>query len=459
MRVRTFLILALVLGVIYFVTATLLANESLLGQPFNLLGGVSLPVGWVVFWSFIAGVALTASVGLAREAGLMVERWRLRSAGRKAEKIEEEYSRGLVAVVEGRVEQALRSFRAVLERDSRHFNTLIKLGEVLRGQEKFAEAIECHRKAQHLKPESTQPLYQLVDDYEARGDVDRARAVLGKIIAIDKTSASAWRRLRSLYQRESDWDSALEAQERIEKLRRPDQPHRESDERTGLGIRYEIAAARLEAGRTRESIAGFRRVLKESEAFIPAHVGLGEALRESGSEADALQAWYRGFEITGSPIFLTVLEEHHLRREQPLGAIEALKHCIAGARTPTLPRFYLGKLYFRLEMLDDAQEVLSSLEGLASYAPTLHYLLGRIHERRNNHREAVAQYRRVIKEMELVQLDYKCRACEAAFMEWTPRCSRCDEWNTIEINFREEISLEELGLAPAPIYTAGDLTA
>jgi lipopolysaccharide biosynthesis regulator YciM len=106
-------------------------------------------------------------------------------------------------------------------------------------------------------------------------------------------------------------------------------------------------------------------------------------------------------------------------------------------------------------MLDDAHEVLASLEGLASYAPTLHYLLGRIHERRNNHRDAVAEYRKVIKETELVQLDYKCRACGEAFMDWTHCCSGCGEWNTVEVNFREEIPLEELGIAPAPIYTAG----
>ena len=161
-----------------------------------------------------------------------------------------------------------------------------------------------------------------------------------------------------------------------------------------------------------------------------------------------------GFEVTGSPIFLTVLEEHYLQREQPLAAIEALKRCVAQARKDTVARFYLGKLYFRLEMLDDAHSLLSPLEGRATYAPTLHYLLGRIHERRNNHRSASQEYRKVIKEMDLVQLEYRCRACKDAFMEWTPRCSACGEWNGTEVDFHEEITLEELGLAPAPVYSS-----
>ena len=38
-------------------------------------------------------------------------------------------------------------------------------------------------------------------------------------------------------------------------------------------------------------------------------------------------------------------------------------------------------------------------------------------------------------------------------MEWKERCDFCQEWNTVEVNFREEISLEELGLSQAPVYT------
>ena len=34
------------------------------------------------------------------------------------------------------------------------------------------------------------------------------------------------------------------------------------------------------------------------------------------------------------------------------------------------------------------------------------------------------------------------------------RCDACGEWNTIEVDFREELPVEELGLSPAPIYTA-----
>jgi lipopolysaccharide biosynthesis regulator YciM len=285
--------------------------------------------------------------------------------------------------------------------------------------------------------------------------MDRARAVLGRIIGINKHSVAAWRKLRSLHIKESNWKKALEAHERVERYSDPRDLRDSGDRRFGAGIRYEIAAARLKAGEHREAVAILRRLLKDDKNFIPAHVKLGEALREQGQEQEAVRTWCEAFETTGSPVFLTVLEEHYLGREQPMAAIEALKRCVSRARSDIVPRFYVGKLYFRLEMLDDAYDTLASLRGRAAYAPTLHYLLGRIYERRNQHREATAEYRMVIKEKDLIQLEYRCRACGESAMEWTARCVACGEWNSVEVDFREEIPLEDLGLAPAPIYTPG----
>jgi len=460
MKFRTFLLIIVVLVLLglIFTVALDSHNVDLLMQRFQLPGGATVGVGWMVLWSFVAGLAIAVIVGLSREAGRMVDRWRQRKASRKSEEIEEEYSRGLVAVLERREEEALVHFRAVLERDSRHFYTLIKLGEVLRSQGRYSDAIEYHRKAHHLKEDDTRPLYALVEDYEAQGDMERARSVVGRILAINKSSVAAWRKLRALHVKEDDWDKALEAHQRVAKLSEPTGARKAAVRRFGLGIRYQIAAAQLEAGHPKEAAAGLRRVLKDDDSFIAAHVKLGGALSQSGQDHEAVKVWHDGFEVTGSPIFLSLLEEDFLSKEQPLAAIEALKTCVERARRGkgTLPRFYLGKLYFRLEMLDDALAVLSSVEGRATRAPTLHYLLGRIHERRNQYREAAVQYRTVIKETNLVELSYLCRACGEATGDWVDRCPACGEWNTVEVDFILEIPLEELGLAPAPIYVAED---
>lgn len=455
MKLRTFLYVLVSMGAAYAIITLFVANRDvLLRRDFHFWGGVDLPVGLTLILFLVAGVVITLLAGLTREASRMMEGWRQRRASRTGEEIEEEYARGLSAVVEGREDEALAHFRAVLERDSRHFNTLLKLGEVLRLQDRVDEAIEYHRKAHHLKEDDTRPLYALVEDYEAKGDLERARTVLSRILALKRDSVSARRKLRSLLVKERDWARALAAHQQVEKRANPKDPRDTSESRFGAGIRYEMAAESLAEGKPKDAAAALRKLLKDEPHFIPAHVALGEALRAQGLHAEAVEAWFHGFETTGSPIFLTVLEEHFLSQEQPLAAIEGLKRCVARARKDTIPRFYLGKLYFRLEMLDDALAILQSLEGRASYAPTLHYLLGRIHERRRNARDAAHEYRKVIKEMDLVQLEYRCSACRATRADWAPRCAHCGEWNTVEVDFREEISLEELGLSPAPVYTS-----
>lgn len=454
MKLRTFVFVLVAMGVVYAMASLFVANRDVLERPFHLWGGADLSVGLTFLLFLVAGIGITLLAGLTREASKMMEGWRRRKADRKAEDIEEEYSRGLAAVLESREDEALRHFAAVLSWDSRHFNTLLKLGDLLRHQDKHDEAIEYHRKAHHLKEHDTRPLYALVEDYEAKGDMDRARAVLGKIIGLKKHSVSAWRKLRSLYMKEGAWEKALEAHHQVEKRSNAADPRDAADARFGIGIRYEIAGSMLAEGKAKESAAMLRKLLKDAPSFIPAHVRLGEALHQQGLEPDAVEAWHQGFEATGSPIFLTTLEEYHLQQMQPLAAIEALKRCIARTSKDTLSRFYLGKLYFRLEMLDDALSTLQALGGRASYAPTLHYLLGRIHERRKNHRDAASEYRKVIKELELVQLEYICRGCRRTAVEWSDRCGHCGEWNTVEVNFREEISAQDLGLAAAPVYTS-----
>src|SRR5439155_4446335 len=118
-----------------------------------------------------------------------------------------------------------------------------------------------------------------------------------------------------------------------------------------------------------------------------------------------------------------------------------------------LPRLCLGKLFFRLDMLDEALETLKRLEGRTSHAPPRHYQNGRIHERRTNFKAASEQFRKVVQELELVKLEYRCQACQVRLTEWSDRCPKCELWNTIEIDFREDMTLQELGISRAPVYS------
>jgi len=453
MKIRSFLTIVLLFAGLLAILPLFIENRQVWGQEVRLWGGATTNVGITIFAFFFVGVLITALVRFSRGVSWMLERSELRKVSRKTEEVEDEYSRGLVAVLEGRQDEALGHFRAVLERDSRHFNTLIKIGEVLRDQEKHEQAIEYHAKAHHLKEDDTRPLYALVEDHEAKGDLERARVVLGKIISINKNSVIAWRKLRSLHVKERRWKNALEAHQRVVRLSAPSDPHHETDRNVGLGIRYEIAVQQTENGKPRDAISGLRRLVKDDPRFIPAAVKLGEALLDQGRESDAVQTWRDGFCASGSPVFLSVIEDFFLRRERPTAAIDSLKRCVADS--PDSPaRFFLGKLYWRLEMLDEAFEVLSAITGRSACPPGLHYLLGRINERRGQHDAAAREYCKLIEELDPIQPDYRCRSCCSTALDWAPRCPSCGEWNGLEAvpTRASEMRSVTAGPSGAPTY-------
>ena len=454
MKVRTFFYILFGFFGLGIVGYGLFQNHELLNAPFRLHATRSVPLFVIVVAAFLVGYFLAMSVGIVRYWKWFLTRRRTKREEKRMIAVEERYYEGVQAVAQGREEDALRYFRKILDQDPTHFNALLKTGEMLVAMGRYAEGTELHTKARQLRLDDTRPLYALSTDYEAQGDLDRAKATLRKIVEIKPRAAlSAYRRLRQIYSREGDWARALEVHHRIERLAEKGAPADPRETRSGIGICFQLGMKHLEQNKTKVALGLFQRLIKEDPKFIPAYIRVGEILREMDNDSEAAAIWNRGYDETGSPIFLTVLEEHFLDREQPIEAIESLKACVARAQNDTLPRFFLGKLFFRLEMLDDALQTLKSLEGRTAYAPTLHYLIGRIHERRGNYRSSSEEFRRVIKDLELVKLEYRCGSCQIRLSEWSDRCPKCEEWNTVEIDFREDMSLQELGISRAPIYS------
>ena len=105
------------------------------------------------------------------------------------------------------------------------------------------------------------------------------------------------------------------------------------------------------------------------------------------------------------------------------------------SRDPVNPLLilHLGKLYQRLEMLDEAVEVLSSLEAQDDRFPDLHRLLGALYLRLNNVRVAAEHFTRGSQLDLPMLLPYLCTACDFQTTQWSGRCPRCARWNTYQV--------------------------
>ncbi len=453
MKLRTFLMLLAASGLVFVLSRLYTPNREILNQKIFLAESLSMPVWGTFLLVALASMAVPVLFGLLRDVKQVVDSVTRRRALKTRKEIEVRYVLGIEAILNGREERALEHFNAILQMDPGHFESLIKAGDVHRDLGRTAQALELHRRARQVRENDLRPLFALVDDYESAGDTVLARETLTQIIERKpKRALSAYRKLRALLVREEAWEEAQEIQRKIEEL--CGETLRKEDRRYRLGIPYQLAARHAAEDRPKEAMAILRRLLKEHPDFVPAAWKLGKVLIAMGQSDDAVEIWRRGFEATSSAVFLTALEDHFLQLEEPERAIEVFKQMAWKAKRDVVPRFFLGKLYYRLEMLDEALDVFRALRPKVSYGPTISFYIARILERRGDPLQAAREYSHLLAQMDPLRLEFRCASCSTRYSAWRDYCETCGEWNTIQLDLKEQLTLEEMGFNPAIVYAS-----
>ncbi len=452
MNLKAFLVLLAALVLVFGTSFLIIGNHEVLKQDFTVYKDLVIPMYIMLALSFGCGLLISFVWILLSGFRTSFINWRRNRQLRAGEAVELEYGRGVEEILSGRDEMALKHFQKALERDPKHLKSLLRSGETERKLGRLDEAAELHQKAHHLAEEEVAPLYALADDYEAMEDWGRLENCLKKIVELKpKVSFTSYRRLRDLYIRLNRWEEAEAVQSRIHSWRGRDGGVKD-EENELLGIRYQLGQQKRAAMQLKEAISEFRKLLKKRPDFIPAHLAMGETQLENENHRLALETWEKGFLATNSPIFLERISEFLLERDDPQTAIEIHRRVAARSRKDIISRFMLGKLYYRLEMVDDANDVFISLREEMAHSPTLHYLLARIQQRRGDFEGAVNSYRQVIRELQSVELNYECTSCHTEYENWTDRCAGCNSWGTIEVLMKENVAAEALGLSSRPIY-------
>ncbi|MEO8502877.1 MAG: tetratricopeptide repeat protein [Acidobacteriota bacterium] len=456
MRVRTYIgILLAFLGAIAVAYLTH-RNTTLLYEPFHLTAQTTVPL-WIAFVLLLAvGLLPSTTALLVQNLRRELVARRDRRLGREAESLKAIYRRSVDLQADGQWARSAQELEALLKERPDDFSALLRYGEALRHLARLDEAIEVHRRASVLYPHSVALLYELSEDYEARGDAPVTEELRARILRdFPGMGLQLLRRRRVSAMAARKWDEAARLQESIEGLLREagDAKALEVESKTGQGLEYQRGVLLLELDRIDEAATRFRELLAREPRFIPAAIMLGEAELLRGDEDAALHEWRQGYDSTGSPVFLQRIEDHFIEREEPARAIETLRGLISTVTNDTLPRFYLGRLYYRLEMHGEALRELEAVGDRILTSPTYHYLVARIHERRGEMRRAVEGYLTCIRQLGLDRADYLCKVCRTRSAEWNDRCDGCGSWNSIELDFEEEhLSPQQLGVRETPVW-------
>jgi len=460
MRLRTFASILFALAVVVSVSYFSNQNQALLKQRFALTPETSAPLSGVLIAVFLFGFLPAVTLLLTQSLKRDLQERRERQQDRQTQSLRGGFRRAIDFRADGQWGKALKELEALQTEQPENFGTLLYYGEALRELGRIEEAIEVHRRLSVLYPQGAAALYELAKDYAANRDDEVAGQIHDRILRdFPGQGLSISRDRRDEAMRAKDWLLAGQLQERVDGLLQEGGTEPDAVElRVRRGLEYQTAVGWLAEDRWDAALERLDSLLAESPGFLPAVILRGEGQLASGNEEGALTTWRGGFLDSGRPVFLQRIEDYFIERESPLQAIENLHEIIGEADNDLLPRFFLGRLYYRLEMHDEALRVLSGLSGRFKSSPTYHYLMARIHERRGEGNRAVESYRTALRQSGIRNAEYACGSCGDRRADWAAHCESCGQWNSIELDFEEErISPEALGIRERPVWVVEDV--
>jgi tetratricopeptide (TPR) repeat protein len=445
---RTLLVLALVV----LAGAGYLAyfNESAVTIAYYQ--GRTIELGLVPLVLACVAVGLLMGIGgtVLHDMRGFVGRLGHRRRERQAERVRQLLARAGNERLAGRVDKAQELYRRALKAAPEDLEAVTGLGDLLRHRGRPQEAIALHRLATRLAPGVGAHRLAVIDDYVAMESYERAAQQIEAALGDDPRNQALLVRLRDLRVATGDWAGAAEAQDRL--LKTPMDGLDSRTEATRLtGMRYEAAVALGEEGRAVEAERALTELTRESPDFAPAHMALGGLLFKDRGAKEALAAYQDGYEHTRDESFLPAIENLlivHL--EDPQAAVDYFTRLVDRDPKSLRLRYWLGRIHYRLEMIDDALAVLTRVEQAVTSFPELSALLGRIHLRRG----ATAEAMDALGEGS-PPVAYACAQCAASAEAWTARCPSCGRWGTVgprlRVTPREPSTAGEPALLPAPV--------
>lgn len=392
-----------------------------------------MPKVALILISFAAGGAIMLLYFFIRDTKRFITNRQYLKKQKKEIKVQELYSKALNALLADKEDEAKATLEEILEIEPSHIDSLLRLGDIAAGDEDFQRAINYYKKARDVEPKNIEALFSLARVMERMGRDSEALLYLNEILDIDSDNLTALYMKRSILEKKGNLEELVYIQKQIIKSEH-DEKERQRQQRVLVGYKYEQGRLSLEEGEVEKARRTFRTVMRIDKGFVPAYLGYAETLLREEKTEEAIGFLEKAFEETSSMIILARLEDLLINVGDPGRLIRFYKDIISRQPQNQSVRFFLGKLFYRLEMLDDAYDTLIAVDAAGNRFPELHQLLGNIYLRRNQCDMAVTEFKKVLDMKSTFRLPYCCSKCGHSSSEWSGRCPNCKDWNTYQFN-------------------------
>ncbi|MBF0518777.1 MAG: DUF1049 domain-containing protein [Nitrospirae bacterium] len=393
-----------------------------------------LPLIALMAVSTIIGAALMFVIFFIRDTRNYIQS-RLTQKKRKKEEMSQVlYSKAVNYAAANLVDEAVVELQNVLKENPEHIPSIVKLADTYSEKNETMKAMELYHKALTMDSGNIEVLFKSLDVRIAQGVLHEAEETADKILVLEPHNALALYKKREIFEQQSRWDELIHLQKTILKSLPDNDSHKEAQERILHGYEYEYGRQSLENSEIEKARKVFKEVIKYDKSFIPAHLGLAEVFLLEGNTESGINYLEKVHKETNSLIILARLEDLLINESEPSRLIRIYKNALSDNPEADAIKLFLGKLYYRLEMLDEALDIFNSFDSTSTYSE-VHKIKGSLYLRRNECEKAAAEFLKVIGLKRALRIPYICLNCKHEATDWEGRCPSCKSWNTYDFNF------------------------
>ena len=402
---------------------------------------IKIPFGSVYETPKIALILISSGIGFLatlflfaiRDTKKFIDNWQYQKKQKQDTKVQELYSKALNALLGRNEESASAALEDILKEKPDHIDALLRLGDIAAVEDDYQKANTYYQKAKNIQPKKLETLFALEGLMEKTARWTEAMKYLEHILDIDDSNLTAMYKKRGILERQGRWDDLVYLQKAILKHEHSEKDKKRENQNL-VGYKYEYGRHSIENNQLEKAKKAFKTVLRLEKDFLPAILGLAEVLLIEGDSEEAVNLLEKSYENTHSIIVLARLEDHLISLGEPSRLIRIYKNSISKKPNDPVTKFFLGKLFYRLEMIDDAFETLTGIDTAGVLYPELHQVLGNLYMRKNQCEKAVLEFRKAVDIKFSVRLPYCCKQCGYTADEWSGRCPDCKLWGTYQFN-------------------------
>jgi len=425
--VMIFILVAIVLALL----ATSNTGTTTISVPWPLNEVYTLSVISLIIISSALGAIAVALIMFVRDTKRMIVTYQFQKKRKREEKLRNLYTKAMNSMLADDNAEARKILEDILKDEPAHTEALMRLGAIAEKANNNDEAHKFYKKALMSAPGDLSALFAMASLSDKLGKWTDAIEYVDEILQRDQGNLGAKLMKRSILEHTANWDELVEVQKNIIKAEQKAGRDVGGEEEALSGYRYEQGKALLDSGQTERAIKVFKGIIKSDDHFVPAYLAKAEAMLKSGNSEDAVSFLENGYRNTLSSLILAKIEDLLIKAGDPSRLISIYRNAMASAPQNQMLRFFLGKLYYRLEMVDDALELLDTGEIPEDF-PQWNQLLGELFLRRNNCERAIEEFKKTIDFKKTLRVPYCCSSCGHQEEQWAGRCPECGSWNTFE---------------------------